>query len=446
MKNIIPSKFWHIVKSKFQQIDLSKLQSLIPSKLQNLIPTKYRKWVPLALVLVLVLILACCIPSCSADEPVEPVLCTVSVEGLNVHKEHDADSSVQSLLPLDTEIQILEQVTADSINWGRIGKMKLADGTKIKAGWINLEYVRFPGEEVEPEIIETEPPVPETEPAVIPVPDPNLGTTTMGTITAGKLNVRKGAGSNNEAFDAYYKGDRVEIQEIVNVDGTDWGFTGKGWIGMGYVRLDGTVPLNEDGTRYDKDLVCDGSYRILGYGVVDLGELNVRSGPDLGYDKVGTVVKGARYAYYQVMEDWVRIESGWVNTDYFYVEGTTADDAVSATVTTDELNIRTGPGTTYKSNGTHKSGDDVEILGQMGSWGYTEAGWINMDHVQLKDPVYATGYGTVSRGLNIRQEPNADSEQVGSYKTGESVTITEVQGNWGKTDKGWINLKYVNYG
>ena len=439
MKQIFSSNFWNTVASRLQQI--------IPTNLKKMIPAKFRKYLALALALVLVIVLVCCVRSCSNQETAEPVTYTVSAEGLNVHKEHDADSSVWGLLPLDLEIQVLEQVTADGIQWGRIDKIKLPDGTKVKAGWINLEYVRIPGQEPAPEIIETEPPFVETvPPSEISIPDPELGTTTMGTITAGKLNVRKGAGSQNEAFDAYYNGDRVEIQEIVNVDGTDWGFTGKGWIGMGYVRLDGTVPLNEDGTRADRDLVCDGSYRILGYGVVDLGELNVRSGPDTGFDKVATVVKGARYAYYQVQDNWVRIESGWVNTDYFYVEGTTADDAVSGTVITDELNIRTGPGTTYKSNGTHKNGDTVEILGQMGSWGYTKDGWVNMTHVQPNEPTYTTGTGIVARGLNIRQEPNADSEKVGSYKEGDTITITEVQGSWGKTDKGWINLKYINYG
>lgn len=437
MKHIIPSSFWHDISSKLQQI--------IPAKLQNLIPDKYRKWLPLALAMVLVVFLACCFHSCSSGESTEPILCTVSVDGLNVHKEHDADSSVQGLLPMDMEIQILERVTADSIEWGRIEKTKLPDGSKVKGGWINLEYVRFPGEP-DPEVIETMPPEPETEPVAV-LPDPELGTTVMGTITAGKLNIREGAGSEYEAIDAYLEGDRVEILETKIVDDTLWGRTSKGWIGMGYVKLDGTAPSgsSEDGNSTSPDIVSDGAFTVLGYGVVDLGSLNVRSGPGTGYDKVSTVSEGTRYAFYQAIDDWVRIEGGWVSMDYFYIEGTTADDAATVTIVVEELNIRTGPSTSFKSVGAYKQGESVEILAQVHGWGYTSQGWISMANVELAEPTYSTGTGTVTSGLNIRKEPNADSEIVDTYKEGEKVTITEVNGSWGKTEKGWINLKYVTF-
>jgi len=65
--------------------------------------------------------------------------------------------------------------------------------------------------------------------------------------------------------------------------------------------------------------------------------------------------------------------------------------------------------------------------------------------VELAEPTYTTGAGTVTIGLNIRQEPNADSQKVGEYKEGEQVTILEISDNWGRTDKGWINLKYVRF-
>ena len=426
MKQTIPSNLWNIITTKFQ----------------NLVPQKYRKLAIAALALVLVLIIV--LVSCSPKEtPAEDVVtCTVSADKLNVHKNFDPDSSVYGQLPLDLEIRILEQKTANGIEWGRIDQIKLSDGTKIKAGWINLEYVTFPGEE-EPEIIETEPPVPETEPVTVILPDPEQGITTMGTVTTGKLNVRKAAGSQYEAFDHYVEGDRVEIQEIVIVDDTEWGFTGKGWVGMGYVRLDGTA-ITHNGEDAPA-ITSDGNLRVLGYGVVDLGSLNVRLGPSTGYEKAATVSKGVRYAYYQEEDGWVRIESGWVSKEFFYVEGTLADDAVNATVNADDLNIRTGPGTSYKSIGTAKKGDTLEILGQVGNWGYTTSGWVNMANLEIHDPIYSTGTGTVTRGLNIRKEPNADSELVDTYAKDAKVTILEVQGTWGKTDKGWINLKYVDF-
>ena len=422
MKNIIPSNLWNIISSK----------------LEKFIPKKFHKWAVLGLALILVLILVCC--SGKSTPAAEPLIGTVAVDSLNVHKEHDPDSSIISQLPVDLEIQIQEQMRANGIDWGRIDKMKLPNGKKSKAGWINLDYIKFPGEE-EPEVIETLPPEPVIEPDTITIPDPKAGITTMGTVTTGKLNVRKGAGSKYEAFDSYLKGDRVEIQEIIFVEDTEWGFTGKGWIGMGYVRLDGSeIPEG------DIRLVSDGSRKVLGYGVVNLGELNVRSGPGTEYDKVATVMNGTRYAYYQVIENWVRIESGWVSNDYFYVEGTSSMDvATTGVITHDDVNIRTGPATTFKSLYTFKTGDAVEVLARVGNWYYTPDGWVNMNYVELNDPIYTTGTGTVTIGLNIRTAPDANSDLVDAYAEGDRVVITEVEGTWGKTNKGWINLKYVRF-
>ena len=452
MKGKIPSKLWHIMKSVVKAIasaklweDLNnKLSGLIPEKYRGLIPAKLLKWLLLVLMLVLIIIGLSCCPR--EEEPAEdPQLYIVSVNNLNVHKNYNADSAVLGQLPADLEVEVLEEKTANGSDWGRIDKTKLPDGSKIKSGWIDLQYVRDPDEEEE--IEETEPIV--TDPIeVIPVfpshPDPEQGITVMGTVTTGKLNVRKGTGSNYEACGSYVKGDRIEVLEIVKVDDTEWGRTGKGWIGMGYVKLDGVAPETEPASN-GKPLNSDGSYQILGYGVVDLGELNVRLGPGTEYDKVAEVTKCNRYAYYQVSGNWVRIEPGWVSTDYFYLEGTTADDAIYGIVNEDNLNIRTGPSTAFMSKGTLKKGEAVEVLAQVSDWGYTANGWISMTHVDQAEPTYTTGSGTVTSGLNIRKEPNADAEIVGTYSTNDSVTVTEVQGSWGKTDKGWIRLKYVKY-
>ena len=303
---------------------------------------------------------------------------------------------------------------------------------------------RCSGKEVPP----AEPPAPTEAPAVLetePVSETENAAvvTTMGTVTADKLNVRKGPDSKYETNGAYYKGDRIEILEIQTVDDTTWGRTGLGWVGMGYVKLDGAAADN-----VNSKLISNGSTDVLGYGVVDLKELNVRLGPDTDYDIVCTVTQGVRYAYYQISssyENWVRIEDGWVSTEHFYLEGTVADDALTGTVNAEELNIRTGPNTGFLNVGTYALGDTVEILAQVGAWGYTERGWVSMNYVDPQEPVYSTGTGTITSGLNIRQEPNADSDIMGTYTTGDRVIVVEVIDNWGRTDLGWINLKYIAY-
>ena len=278
----------------------------------------------------------------------------------------------------------------------------------------------------------------ETQPVGIPA--------TMGTITTEQLAICKDAGVAIDIEEYYAKGDRVEIHETKKVNGMTWGYTGKGWVNMECVRMDDVPPRGEDSTNFDGiEIVSNGSYSVLGYGVVDLKTLNVRVGPGTDYTKTKEISQGARYAYYEVSNEWVRISDGWVSTEHFYVEGTTAADAAAATVTTNELNVRTGPDTSYKRVSSYMEDDSVQILAIVGGWGYTEEGWISMMYVEFPEPVYATGNATVTIGLNIREAPDATSAIVDTYKEGDSVTILEVIDGWGRTDKGWIKLDYVKY-
>ena len=48
--------------------------------------------------------------------------------------------------------------------------------------------------------------------------------------------------------------------------------------------------------------------------------------------------------------------------------------------------------------------------------------------------------------LNIRKEASRDSDIVGSYNKGNVVTILEQKDGWGRTDKGWIVMNYLNVG
>ena len=237
------------------------------------------------------------------------------------------------------------------------------------------------------------------------------------------------------------KGTRIEILGTKNVDGTQWGRTNLGWIGMGYVRMDGTAP-----DANAPKIVTDNNTKVLGYGVVNLGELNVRMGPGTNHAKISTVTLGNRYAYYQLQDGWVRIEGGWVSADYFYVEGTSTDGAFPCVVTTENLNIRSGPNTSFKTVGTYQKDETVTVLAQVDAWGYTEKGWVFITYLEPIEPTFSTGTGKVNTGLNIRTEPNSEAEIVGSYVEGETVNIIEVNGSWGKTDKGWINLNYVSFG
>ena len=52
-----------------------------------------------------------------------------------------------------------------------------------------------------------------------------------------------------------------------------------------------------------------------------------------------------------------------------------------------------------------------------------------------------TRYVGAKIGLNIRQTPNG--RIIGSYKYGTAVLVYETNGNWSKTDRGWVSSNYL---
>jgi len=149
----------------------------------------------------------------------------------------------------------------------------------------------------------TEPVVMETQPVGSPA--------TMGTIIIDQLSICKDAGVVVDIEEYYAIGDRVEIQHEMAVNGMAWGYTGKGWIDMSYVRMD-DVPSGRDNSTNSNgvEIVSNGNHSVLGYGVVDLNALNVRVGPGTDYTKIKEIPMGMRYAYYEVADEWVRIGDG----------------------------------------------------------------------------------------------------------------------------------------
>ena len=145
--------------------------------------------------------------------------------------------------------------------------------------------------------------------------------------------------------------------------------------------------------------------------------------------------------------------------------------AIQGTVNTNNLNIRTSPSSTSAILGQLDAGDKVEILEQQTqdgfNWGRIAEGWIRLDFVTIAGQetenegdtttpteekpetdfsgtaVNKTGTVTATE-LNIRKGPGTEYDKAGKYVQGDKVTITIVSGDWGKTDKGWVSMKYID--
>lgn len=75
----------------------------------------------------------------------------------------------------------------------------------------------------------------ETEPETT-VPEETEPEPVTMTVTAEKLSIRSGAGTDQEKIGVYRRGEEVVIYETVIIDGANWGRTDKGWICIDYCK------------------------------------------------------------------------------------------------------------------------------------------------------------------------------------------------------------------
>lgn len=313
-----------------------------------------------------------------ADAPVN--IATVNEEQVNIRTAPSEESTVIGSLVKGDQVEIVDEQTLMGMSWGKI--------LEPETGWIPMDMIDLPGgfvaptepeepdetspDETKPE--ETKPD--ETKPA--DNKDDNKtnnkgnGNTTVvarGIVTASELNIRSKAGVDGDRVGSLTAGARVEILEKSG----GWGRIDKGWISLDYVYQDGTTGKN------------------TAKGVVTGNQLNVRSGPGTNYGRVSSLNTGDRV---NILEQftiggtkWGCIDKGWISLDYVYIDGTTGENSGTGTITGDQLNIRTGPGTNYDRVGSLNKGDTVKILTQIkvGNtvWGCIDKGWISMDYVEM---------------------------------------------------------------
>lgn len=213
---------------------------------------------------------------------------------VNVYAAPSTASDVQYTLDDGAKIAIVaDYVDAEGEKWG-----KLDDGC-----WVQLSQTM-------PEIVPAgEPDYDTTTQPDTPDPEEAIATGTVQT-SSGGLNIREGAGTDYAVVGNLSSGSRVEIYEIVTVDGTQWGRIASGWICMDYVVLDEVEEPEQ----------------VIATGTVDIssGSLNIREGAGTDYAKVGSLQDGDRVEIYEIVTvdgtQWGRIEEGWICMDYVVLD------------------------------------------------------------------------------------------------------------------------------
>ena len=274
----------------------------------------------------------------------------ITASSLDVRDEASASGKIVGSYFKGDVVTILE--TKDG--WGRTSK-----------GWIKMEYVNTTGT----------PPGSNTTNTTTGNNNNTHGngsTTTVakGIVNTQELNIRSSAGTNGDRVGSLKYGDRVEILEKSG----DWGRISKGWIPLNYVYQDGTT-----GSKSAK-------------GIVTIDGLRICSGPGTTYESVGFYNSGDRV---KVLEQftygdttWGCTDKGWISMGYVYQDGTDVGKTVEGIVTTDELDIRSGPGTGYDSVGKLYTDEVIKIFYQVTvsetTWGCTKDGWVSLKYVSLE--------------------------------------------------------------
>ena len=225
----------------------------------------------------------------------------------------------------------------------------------------------------------------------------------------------------------------------------------------------------------------------IGTGIVTGSSLRLRSEPGTNGRILATLSKNTAV---DVLEE---LDNGWYKVSYkntvgymsgkwldvTRTEGTSADTENSqGTVNAGPLNVRSGPGTSYKKVGSLKKGSAVTILETANGWYKVTdgklTGYVSDDYITVSTPAESntqppaedtpptqsgsTGSetsgikeGRVNAGpLNVRSGPGTSYAKVGSLKMNTLVTIEEQVNGWYKVTggglTGYVSADYITPG
>ena len=195
----------------------------------------------------------------------------------------------------------------------------------------------------------------------------NQNSVNTGTITADRLNIRSGYGTNYSVIGTLTNGSKVEIVESQNgwykikYNGT------YGYVSGDYVKVDGQSKpdVKPDSNPQESN--------VMFIGTITADRLNVRSGYGTNHFVTGTLTNGAKVEVVESQNGWYKIK---YNGTYGYIYGqfvSKSDNGISSsnkigTVNATTLNVRSGYGSNYSKIGTLSNGAKIEIVESQNGW------------------------------------------------------------------------------
>ncbi|HHQ4317518.1 SH3 domain-containing protein [Clostridium perfringens] len=318
------------------------------------------------------------------EKPVEPEKPSVSVNKQGIVKVNSA----------------LNMRSGPGSNYGVIGTLRNNDKVEIikevdgwyeikfngKVGYVSSQYIKI----VDNESSEEKPVEPEK---------PSVPVNKQGVVKVNSaLNMRSGPGSNYGVIGTLRNNDKVEI--IKEVDGWyEIKFNGKiGYVSSQYIKIVDNESSEEKPVEPEKPSVS-----VNKQGVVKVNSaLNMRSGPGSNYGVIGTLRNNDKVEIIKEVDGWYEIrfngKVGYVSKSYITIVNEGANNGTESVIkegtvygVSTNLNVRTGPGTSYQVVGYLLSGDKVKILGEENGWYKiqfnastgTKNGYVSKDYIKV---------------------------------------------------------------
>ncbi|MGL6106919.1 SH3 domain-containing protein, partial [Romboutsia sp.] len=211
---------------------------------------------------------------------------------------------------------------------------------------------------------------------------------------------------------------------------------------------------------------------------VNTNGLNIRSGAGTSYRVIGTLNKGSKVEVTSESNGWTKIKQdgriGYVASKYLDSQSSSNSSNVTKEVTTNGLNVRSGPGTSYGVVGKLNQGNKVQVISESSGWSkinfngktaYASTGYLK-NTSQTPNPTPPPNPNPPStsnpdtkpeeiketkevntNGLNVRSGPSTSYGKIGALSKGNKVGVMSEGNGWSKIDYngkvGYVSSQYL---
>lgn len=193
------------------------------------------------------------------------------------------------------------------------------------------------------------------------------------------------------------------------------------------------------------------------YEAVTKANVNLRKGPSTNYSKITTIPSGSKINVLSTKGSWSEVKyndkTGWLMSKYIttYMNDNPLFDN-EVLYTTANVNIRKGPGTSYKRICTIPLNSKAVVLGTENGWYHVKCneidGWISGKFLD-RDIPEEYSVGTTTTALNLRSKSTTASSKIVTMPKGATVKIISFMDGWAEVKynghHGYCSLKYIKY-